>query len=283
MPFSISSQLSKTLDIARFSDLPVLLIGKQGIGKSEFLREYADIRNFESTVLDLSLLRAEDFAVSSLKPSLINLPNSSSSKQHIIVVKKLNKCEPHIQKLFLQLLITRQIHAYQLPKKTFVVACITTNDVGTCLSTIDSSTLSKFIALPLKADVQSWLRWSEYNNVHPIIQAYVQEKVLPFEKISPRTYVYVSRILKTINYQLGDQSTINSIIESILGNDAQDFIYFMEEWILFKNCSESTCIDESKDIQVITDSTYDEGNDEDQNTQYVDYSPSYAKRTNRKM
>ena len=230
MPFSISYELTKTLNIARCSYIPVLLIGKQGIGKSEFLTEYANILEFELTILDLSLLRREDFTDYSIRPNLLNLPDSNSSKEHILVVKKLNQCSQDIQKLALQLLINRQFHTYRLPRNTFLVACMTTSDEGHSLSTIDPSMLSRFLTIPLKTDLKSWLIWSRNNDVHPIIQDYVQKTLFPFEKISPRTYVRISHILNSMDYYPWGRYEINSVIELILGDSAEDFISFMEKW-----------------------------------------------------
>ena len=272
MHFSLSSQLSETLDIARYSNIPVLLTGKEGIGKSEFLTEHANIRDLELTVLDLSLFRLEDFTAELMKPTLMGLPDSNSSKKHILVVKKLNQCSQDIQKISLRLLTNRQLHSYRLPQKIFLVACMTTDDEGHCLSTIDSSILSKFLTIPIKTDLQSWLRWSEENFVHPIIQAYVEQTLFPFEKISPRTYVHISHILKSMDLHTWNQTTINSIIESILGHCADHFLFFMREWLSESHFNDHIYRAE-ENLQIVK---YNFEHEED-------YEPSYAIKTVRKL
>lgn len=57
---AIGPALGRLLDITRDAGLPALIVGRHGIGKSEYLERWATDRGMRPFVLDLSLLEATD-------------------------------------------------------------------------------------------------------------------------------------------------------------------------------------------------------------------------------
>ena len=232
MPFSISSQLSKTLDIARLSDLPVLLIGAHGIGKSEFLTNYAYQQGLELTILDLSLLEPTDLTgipvilenkTHYASPAL--LPDSQSTKPHMLVLEELNRCPLAMRQPCLQLLTARHLNEYTLPKNTFLVACMNPSDEEYDVDDLDPALSSRFLTLPIKPDPRSWLTWAKENHVHPAVQTFIKGVPTAFEHIPPRTWVYLSTLLYRMHEQGWSKEESKPIIQSILGDTAWEFFY----------------------------------------------------------
>ena len=69
----IGPELGVLLDLARAADLPVLVTGRHGIGKSQYVAAWAEARGLRSSVLDLSLLEATD---------LTDLPLARDGRTH---------------------------------------------------------------------------------------------------------------------------------------------------------------------------------------------------------
>ena len=232
MPFSISSQLSKTLDVARFSDLPVLLIGAHGIGKSEFLTNYANQKGLELTILDLSLLEPTDLTGIPMilenkthyaTPAL--LPDSLSTKPHMLVLEELNRCPLAMRQPCLQLLTARHLNEYTLPQNTFLVACMNPSDEEYDVDELDPALSSRFLTLPIKPDPHAWLVWAKENHVHPAVQTFIKGVPTAFEHIPPRTWVYLSTLLYRMHEQGWSKEESKPIIQSILGDTSWEFFY----------------------------------------------------------
>ena len=232
MQYSISSHLSRTLDVARSGDLPVLLVGKHGIGKSEFLEDYAHKKGLTLTILDLSLLEPTDLTgipvihqhkTHYAPPAL--LPDGESTEAHMIVLEELNRCDLSLRQPCLQLLTARQLNNYRLPRNCFLVACMNPSEDGYDVDDLDPALLSRFLRLPIKADVSSWITWAEHNHVHSSVITFVEGFPNAFETIPPRTWVYLSTLLIRMQEQGWSLEEGRPIMESMIGEIPSSVFY----------------------------------------------------------
>jgi len=224
MHYSISSRLSRTLDVARSGDLPVLLVGKHGIGKSEFLEDYAHKKDLKLTILDLSLLEPTDLTgipvihqhKTHYAPPVL-LPDGASNDAHMIVLEELNRCDLSLRQPCLQLLTARQLNNYRLPRNSFLVACMNPSSDGYDVDELDPALLSRFLHLSIRADVPSWITWAEQNHVHSAVIAFVEGFPNAFETIPPRTWVYLSTLLIGMQEQGWSLKEGRPVMESMIG------------------------------------------------------------------
>ena len=233
----LSFRMVRILDVARRSDLPCLLVGKHGIGKSAFLESYAQKRNLELTVLDLSLLEATDLTgipfIENKKthfaaPAI--LPDGQSKKSHMIVFEELNRCDLTLRQPCLQLLTARKLNSYSLPKDCFLVSSINPFGAGYDVEELDPALASRFLRLDVEPDSDSWLHWARQNRVHRTVILFIERYPQSLDRIPPRTWTYVSQVLTEMEQLSWSLKEASPIIESFLGDVAfKAFFRFIKE------------------------------------------------------
>jgi len=292
MSFSISFELFDTFDVARHSNHPVLLIGDEGIGKSEVIKEYANLQDLELNIIDLSLMNVEDFIGYSmnysqntfLHPNI--LPRSQSSTSHILVVKKINQCSDKIRNLAFQLLINRRIHRYTLPKSTFIIACMNASSSTHRLSEMESTIASHFLVLHVKPEPSYWLEWAIGKDIHPAVYRFVGHESFDFGQICPRKCVYISDLLKNMEREGWGYLKIERFLRSMIGDVTLPFMSHFETWYMIsqKELHRDDIYEDSErgDIEII--SHYGcKADQEEENASNDEYIPSSSNRSIRKI
>jgi len=220
---SIGAKLERTLDLAREAGLAVLLMGKHGIGKSEFLTGYAQTRGISAHVLDLSLLEAPDLTgipyvdggQTRFAPPVM-LPSSTANQPSLLVLEELNRCDRSVRQPCLQLIVARRLNEYRLPKDCFIVACVNPPDAGYDVEELDPALASRFLALPVAADRKSWLAWAKANGVHQAVTAFVEKYAQTFDCAPPRTWTYAARLLTAAQNQGLPAKEYESLLQNLL-------------------------------------------------------------------
>src|SRR5262245_35275208 len=110
------------------ADLPVMVMGPAGVGKSHLLVQAATTLGIEHRVCDLSVLEA---------PDLIGLPWRDNERTRyatpsflpflgkgLLILEELNRAAAQVRAPALQLLTARRLNEYHLPKGWLPVAAI---------------------------------------------------------------------------------------------------------------------------------------------------------------
>jgi hypothetical protein len=214
---AIGPDLKRVLAIAYRARRPVLLEGPTGIGKSEIVRQVAADLGIDHVVLDLSLLeppdlvglpRIEDNRTSYAAPKM--LPTEGRG---ILMLEELNRAERYIQQPALQLLTGRRLHEYVLPEGWFACAAINPERGDYQVTPLDPALRSRFMNLLVRADRKTWLAWAEDSGCHPAVLRLARGHDRFFEDVPPRTWTYVSDVLKVLLPQeWRDQSLLRLVL-----------------------------------------------------------------------
>lgn len=193
------------LDLSYRARRPVLLEGPTGIGKSEIVRAAAERLGIGLAVLDLSLLEP---------PDLVGLPIIEQGRTRyavpsilpqdgcgILLLEELNRAERYIQQPALQLLTARTLHEYCLPEGWVCFAAVNPQDGDYQVTALDPALRARFLQLRVRADRPSWLSWALHAGVHPAVIAVAQAHDRVLDEVSPRTWVYVSQLLRALRSQ----------------------------------------------------------------------------------
>jgi hypothetical protein len=191
------------IELAYKADLPVLLEGRHGVGKSALLVRAARRLGIEPIVRDLSLMEP---------PDLVGIPSVApegrtryappaflpSGGRGLLAFEELNRCPRYMQASCLQLLTARRLNDYLLPAGWLPVAAINEAQDGYQVEDLDEALLSRFLRIKVLPDRQGWLSWGK-------AEGRVHEKVLGFVECSPgvfdepasnpRAWEYVSKFL----------------------------------------------------------------------------------------
>lgn len=181
------------------ADLPVLLEGPHGVGKSQLIEQAASELGVGCVVRDLSLMEP---------PDLIGLPGKKGGRtiylppdflpddgKGLLAFEELNRAERYMMSPCLQLLTARCLNDYALPRGWLPVAAINPAADGYDTHELDPALLSRFIRIEVKADPGEWSKWAERSRVHPAVIAYVKDTDGVFDSSNPRSWTYVSDLL----------------------------------------------------------------------------------------
>jgi MoxR-like ATPase len=220
---AIGPELERMLDLARASDLPTLLVGKHGIGKSEFLTSYAKSRGIAPYVLDLSLLEATDLTgipfvadgVTRFAPPS-TLPSERDDRPSLLVLEELNRCDRSVRQPCLQLLTARHLNDYWLPKTCMLVACINPPDVGYDVDELDAALASRFVTMRVSSDRRAWAKWARQATVLEEVVRFIEKYQQAFETAPPRTWTFAARLLASAKEQKWSHDDMELILQTLL-------------------------------------------------------------------
>ena len=198
----ISPALGELLDVVRAAQLPALLSGPHGIGKSQYLEAWARARGCDVYVLDLSLLEATDLTglpylrdgVTHFAPPA-TLPPPDAARPCALILEELNRCDRSVRQPCLQLLTTRRLNDYRLPAECFLAACVNPENHGYEVDAFDPALASRFVALKVHADRDAWMQWARASAVYPPVVRFVERFSKSFERAPPRAWEQAARIL----------------------------------------------------------------------------------------
>jgi hypothetical protein len=217
----VGPRLEAVLTLGYRSRRPVLLEGPTGIGKSEVVRAVADKLGLATVVLDLSLLeppdlvglpRLDDGVTRYATPSI--LPRDGVG---ILLLEELNRAERYIQQPALQLLSARRLHEYVLPDGWVCFAAINPESGDYHVTPLDRALRARFLHVSVRAERASWLAWATRAEVHVAVVDLVRAHERALEDVPPRTWTYVSHLLKALSAsELKDDTLLRDAVGGYL-------------------------------------------------------------------
>jgi hypothetical protein len=202
-PIPVGPALVEVLTLAYRANLPVLLHGRHGVGKSTVLGETAARLGIGLIVRDLSLMEP---------PDLIGIPHvGEDGRTHyampaflpqtgrgLLVFEELNRCPRYMATPCLQLLTARQLNDYDLPPGWLPCAAINDAEEGYWVEDLDAALLSRFVQVKVVPEVRAWAQWARASRqVHEHIVAFVEQSPGIFRDpvANPRAWVMASHLL----------------------------------------------------------------------------------------
>ncbi len=199
----VGEPLIRVIELAYRANVPFLLRGPHGIGKSQILMEAASRLGIGCVVFDLSIMEPID---------LMGLPWRDEAGTHyappaslpregkgLLVLEELNRSPRYMMAPCLQLLTARRLNDYILPAGWLPVASINPSGGNYSTELIDPALLSRFTVVDVKASNREWLRWARREKVHENVIDFVEAQGDLFESTNPRSWEYVSNIERAIS------------------------------------------------------------------------------------
>lgn len=157
------------------ANLPALLVGRHGVGKSVLLEQAARELGIGFICRDLSLLEP---------PDLIGLPRPDgkvtsyfppaflpTGGKGLLVFEELNRCDRSMRAPCLQMLTARRLNDYILPDGWVPFAAINPAEEGYEADDLDLALLSRFVKASVEPDRVEWLAWARTAGIHPAVVA----------------------------------------------------------------------------------------------------------------
>lgn len=221
------------LALAYRADIPALLIGAHGLGKSEVTAAAAASLGIDCISRDLSLMEPPDLVglpkiletagggVTTFLPPAF-LPRKTG-RGGFLLLEEINRAPRYMQACCLELLTSRQLNGYVLPKGWLPVACINPKVEGYAVDLLDAALMSRFMQINVCASVDSWTAWAASNGIDAHVIEYVATVPDALDESkggsSPRSWTYASRTLQAAGAELLERSpdTIVTALNGLVG------------------------------------------------------------------
>jgi hypothetical protein len=203
MRVAAGPDLVRKIMLAYQADVPILLHGPHGIGKSELAAEAAQTLGIAALARDLSLMEPTD---------LVGMPVVDHDRTRfrqpawlpkdgrgLLILEELNRCPRYMQAPALQLLSARQLNDYVLPSGWLPMAAVNDAEDGYHVDACDPALLSRFVRFRVEPDRDTWCAWARARDVHPTIIEFVgmTPDIFDVPTSNPRSWTYAARLLTT--------------------------------------------------------------------------------------
>lgn len=215
--------ISRLLETCLDADLPLLIEGPHGVGKSEIVQAAAARRGIGFVGLDLSA--AEPVDLLGLPAASVNgttylapacLPRGDEG---VLFLDELSRASRQVRAALLNLITMRYIplSGYALPSGWRIVAAC--NPAGGDYHTdeFDPALASRFVRARLEPEVRAWADWAHANGVHPEVVAFVRGQGKFSPQGNPRAWVMLSKWLHTNLGWREDPETFTACAEGLVG------------------------------------------------------------------
>jgi len=215
--------------------VPLMIWGAPGIGKSDLVRQTARVTDRPLIDLRLSQLEPTDLRgipihsdnrVRWVPPE--ELPDAErDGPQGILFLDEINAAPPAVSAAAYQLILDRRLGQYRLPDGWLIVAAGNRLDDRGITYAMPAPLANRFMHVELQVDVDVWLNWAHGAAIDSRLTDFIDSEPHwlshfdPAEEItafpSPRSWVFAHRILRR---RAIDDSTTLGQIAACVGQDA---------------------------------------------------------------
>lgn len=215
------NQIVKSLNVCIAARLPAMIWGPAGVGKSDVVAQVAKERKLELRDVRLANLDPTDikgFPYPDAKRGVMTwLPAEfmPTTGKGLLFFDELNLADKMTSASCYQLMLTGEVGSYKLPPGwTIVAAGNREGDRGNVVR-MAGPLANRIVHLDFDADLEEWVAYAKVHGVAPELVAFLRFRKELLHKFSaqakepafpsPRTWVFVDRLLKQANVPLDIQ------------------------------------------------------------------------------
>lgn len=216
--------VSRMLETCLEADVPLLIEGPHGAGKSEMVAAAAKRRGMDFVSLDLSAAEPVD---------LLGLPCASAEGTSymaprclprrgtgILFLDELNRVMRQVRAACLNLITGRGIplSGYVLPREWRIVAAANPAGGDYHVDQLDPALASRFARVTLVPEVRPWIEWAQAHQVHPEVVGFVGGLGQFSPEANPRAWAMLSQWMKANSGWREDPETLTACAEGLVGS-----------------------------------------------------------------
>jgi MoxR-like ATPase len=207
------SKIMNALKAATQAQIPVMIWGPPGAGKSDIVRAFAESEGRDVQDIRLSQLDPVDMRG---VPSVENgftiwnmpgfLPHDPDSRT-IIFVDEINSAHQSVQAAAYQLVLDRKLGEYVVPDNVVIIAAGNRATDRAIVNKMATPLANRFTHIDFDLNLDDWVKWALQNNIKEEVVSFLRfrpELLHDFDPksdkpafASPRTWAYASKVLET--------------------------------------------------------------------------------------
>ena len=209
------SDLVKELRANALADVPSMVWGPPGIGKSDIAYQFANSMNaklFElrANLFDpvdvrggLKVVEQEDGTYRTRYGVPEDYPDTDYQGAVVLFIDELPNAPKATQNALLQLLLNKRIGTYELPANTIILAAGNRAQDRAAVHEMPTPVRNRFAHYTLEANVDDWVKWAMNHGVHDSITSFIRMRPSLLHSTdgtdyafpSPRTWTMLDRKL----------------------------------------------------------------------------------------
>lgn len=228
----------------------VMLWGPPGVGKSQGIRQMADVisekTNKKVVITDVRLLlfnpvdlrgiptaNADKTLAVWLRPKIFQM-DESSDVVNILFLDEISAAPQSVQAAAYQITLDRTVGEHRLPENCIVIAAGNRVTDRSVAYTMPKALANRMCHIEIEGDSYSWRKWAVSSGIHPLIIGFIDyrpQQLMEFDSQSnglafptPRSWEMVSNIL---NHVSGD---IKSVLPLVIGCVGEAAAYELLSW-----------------------------------------------------
>lgn len=240
------TQLANELRANARANIPTMVWGPPGIGKSQIAYQVADQLNaklFElrANLFDpvdvrggLKVVEMEDGTYKTRYGVPEDYPDSDYTGNVVLLVDELPNAPKATQNALLQLILDKKIGTYTLPAGTAIIAAGNRSIDRAAVHEMPTPVKNRFAHYEIEANIDDWCAWAMQNNISPTITSFLRYRPTMLHNLdsrenafpTPRAWEMVDRKLPFIGGNADDEFYG---VASIIGDGpAGEFIAFKQ-------------------------------------------------------
>lgn len=180
----------------------ILICGDHGIGKSQIVRQVAEIQgipyvDFRLSQNDVGDLKGMPFHVNGrtvfAPPEFMPLKEEDSEElkallgitkeiakgrfgdKGILFLDEINRATREVQQAAFELVLDRRLNLRSLPDGWRVVAAINDDEDIYTVNAMEPAFLSRFYKIDFRPTLQEWLKWADENGIHKSVSMFIRK------------------------------------------------------------------------------------------------------------
>lgn len=170
-------QLKESLPYLSKANIPIMIWGAHGIGKSQSVKQYAEENDFHFTDIRLGTLEVGDFlglsdfekdgkgqsvATKFVTPDwlkeVMSYCKSNPNSKAIIFLDEFNRARRDVLQASFQLVLDKRFHTHVLPENCYIIAACNPNTDGYIVTDLsDKALMDRFCHIKLEPSTDEWL------------------------------------------------------------------------------------------------------------------------------
>ena len=163
------------------SNISVCIRGDHGIGKSEFVYQYAKKIGYEIIERRLSQMSEGDIiglpiitdGITKFAPT--DWYKKACEQPVVLFLDELNRATREIMQAAFQIVLDRTLNGHKLHPETRIFTAVNTT-AHYDINDMDPSLLDRFWVVDLEPTVEDWIAWAKLNNnIHSMVYSFIKE------------------------------------------------------------------------------------------------------------